>query len=153
MLAAKNARMGRPLDGSELEDVTQEALILIWSKRKSFVGTGPLEAWVYRICTFEYMNRMRKKQRRVRLMTEQEPEHLNAVAAEEQAPLSEYEALHGGLEDVGPPDADVVRLKHFDGLTFDQIAARLSIPSSTAKTQYYRGLEKLRQHLGTSYFG
>lgn len=153
MVSAKNLRMGRPLDAAEVEDVVQEALICIWNKRESFLGSGPLEPWIYRICTLEYMNRMRKKLRRVRLVREIEPMGEAAAACPAAATKADYSPIYAGLDSVGPPDADVVRLKHFEALTFDQIGVRLSIPANTAKTQYYRGLEKLRRHLGSNYFG
>ena len=41
----------------------------------------------------------------------------------------------------------MIRLKHFQELTFEEISSRLSIPANTAKTKYYRGLEKLRETL------
>jgi DNA-directed RNA polymerase specialized sigma24 family protein len=43
----------------------------------------------------------------------------------------------------------VIRAKHFDGLTFDEIGARLGIPSNTAKTHYYRGIERMRPLLSS----
>lgn len=153
MVASKNARMGRPLDASEVEDVVQNTLILIWKKRAEFLGTGPLEAWVYRISYLEFMNRMRKRLRSPKSLEEAGVAEHNEPAAAAEPDALEFEVLHQSLDIVGPPDANVVRLKHFDSLTFDQIAVRLDIPANTAKTQYYRGLEKLRRQLGDSYFG
>lgn len=50
--------------------------------------------------------------------------------------------------DLLPEDEkEIVILKHYKGLTFQQIAVRLSIPESTAKTTFYRTLEKLGRTL------
>ena len=43
--------------------------------------------------------------------------------------------------------ARVIRLRHFDSLPFEEIARRLAVPISTAKTHYRRGLDKLRLYL------
>ncbi len=152
ILSAKNARMGRPFDRAELDDVIQECLIHVWRMRERFTGLGPLEAWCYRFTTLEFMNLLRKKKRRVlRVAPTAELEAADAGAGDPSR-ADDFEAIHLGLEDMGPPDADIVRLKHFDSLTFEQIGKRLGISSNTAKTQYYRGLSKLRTKLGNHYF-
>jgi DNA-directed RNA polymerase specialized sigma24 family protein len=38
-------------------------------------------------------------------------------------------------------------MKHFEQLTFDRIAELIGCSPNTAKTRYYRALEKLRQDL------
>ena len=52
-LAAQNARLGRPLNEHDIEDVSQEVLVLIWNKLGSFAGLSTLETWVYRFTSFE----------------------------------------------------------------------------------------------------
>ena len=51
------------------------------------------------------------------------------------------------LERLDPVDADVVRLKHFEELTVEEIGGRLGLPTNTAKTKYYRGLGRLHEAL------
>ncbi len=45
---------------------------------------------------------------------------------------------------LGSPSSDIVRLRHFDGLTFAEIARELEMPTNTVKTRYYRSLGRLR---------
>jgi RNA polymerase sigma-70 factor (ECF subfamily) len=145
-LAAQNARLGRPLNEHDLEDLSQEVLVLIWGKLGAFQGLSTLETWVYRFTTYELMNAVRRKRTRQRVgPLEDEP----AVTppSDAQARLLEYEHLHRALERLEPLCADVIRLKDFQGLTFEEIAARLHIPANTAKTKYYRGLERLEEAL------
>jgi len=145
-LAAQNARLGRPLNDHDIEDVSQEVLVLIWNKLGSFAGLSTLETWVYRFTSFELMNAVRRKRTRQRVG------ELDADPAVQSAPdsrtrLMEYEHLYRALDRLEPVDAHVIRLKHFQGLSFEEIGARLSIPVNTAKTKYYRGVEKLREFL------
>ena len=49
-----------------------------------------------------------------------------------------------GLSMLSPGESEVIRLKHFAQMTFEEIAERLGISANTAKTRYYRGLERLR---------
>jgi RNA polymerase sigma-70 factor (ECF subfamily) len=46
---------------------------------------------------------------------------------------------------------EVVHLKLWEGLTFDQIAQLLDIPANTAASRYRYGLDKLRECLRPLY--
>ena len=59
----------------------------------------------------------------------------------------DYGFVHEALDKVREQDARIVRHRHFDRLGFAEIAARLSIPESSAKAGYRRGLERLRDLL------
>ena len=100
---------------------------------------------MFRICTLEMLNGVRKKRRlasRVSHYGESVPQEPQETVA-----LGEYEHIHLALDRVGGHDADTVRLKHFEGLTFDEIGTRLDISPNTAKTRYYRGMSKLQEIL------
>lgn len=144
MLARQNQRIGRALPPAELADLTQDVLVVIWKKLEGYEGRSSLETWAFRVCRLELMNGLRRTRRLPRSLGEGAGDD-----REEPAPHShgEAEAALAGLERLGPPGSDVIRLKHFDQLTFDQIAARLGISPNTAKTQYYRGLLRLREIL------
>ena len=64
------------------------------------------------------------------------------------------QAVEDGGEEVGlllrhlaPREAEVVRLRHVEQLSFAEIASALDISTSSAKTHYNRGLDKLRDLL------
>ena len=143
MLAAKNARMGRVLDDVELEDLAQETLVSIWRKREQYEGRSSIETWVYTFCYHHLMNRVRRLGHRPRTVTLEEAQE---VAAEESR---DYGFVYQALTDLGSPEEDVVRMKHFDQLTFNQIGAALGISPNTAKSRYYQGIEKLRTILAS----
>jgi RNA polymerase sigma-70 factor (ECF subfamily) len=148
ILATVNARRGRPLGRDELADLAQDTLILLWKKLHTFEGRATLETWAWRFCFLEFSNRVRKVGRRGPLLedlgSEVPPE---AVAPTTTHPM-EYEPLYQGLERLGDPEAEIIRLKHFEDLTFEELAERLNISPNTAKTRYYRGLGRLREDLG-----
>lgn len=146
ILASQNARLGRALSPVEIQDLAQDVLLTIWKKLDTFAGLSGLETWIYRICCLELLNAIRRQRRGRYLATLDE--RLTAAPETDHGPdLLEYEHVHRGLERIEPPEADVIRLKHFQGLSFEEIAARLSIPVNTSKTRYYRGLRKLQELL------
>ena len=51
------------------------------------------------------------------------------------------------IERIDPRDAEVIQLKHFRHLSFDEIGETLGISPNTAKSRYYRALVRLREML------
>lgn len=147
IVRALNERRGRPLGEHEIADLNQDILILVWRKLKTFEGRATLETWTYRFCALEAMNRFRRFRKRRRL----ESAGLDGVADRMSVPTVpspvDADVLFIGLDELGPPQSVVIRMKHFDGRTFREIADLLAIPANTAKTHYYRGLDWMRQRI------
>ena len=154
ILAAQNQRLGRPLGDEDLADAVQDTLIVIWKKLPEFEGRAALETWVYRFCYLELMNGVRRVRRRPERSLEEEEQvaaHLAQVDRGEVrfAPVGsvDTEALFRVLDRLGPPGADVIRMKYFGQMTFEEIARLQDVSPNTAKTRFYRGLVKLRAML------
>jgi len=148
VLAYKNAQFGSPLETNELEDVIQNTLTAVWRKLESYEGRGSLEAWTYRFSYLELMAHLRRDRRFPGLL-----EDVKAGATVDPRPTSSatnarFEHLYNGLERLDPLTARIIRWKHIDLYTFEEIAARLDLSPNTAKTRYYRGMRKLRSLLG-----
>jgi RNA polymerase sigma-70 factor (ECF subfamily) len=148
-LAAKNASLGRRLSSDELEDTIQNTLLALWKKRDTFAGYGSLEAWAYRFSCLEWLNRLQLLRQRPRSLEEPELENENELAARPDADPFEYERLYLALERIEEPAVGLLRSKHLDALTFEEIATRDGVSANTVKTRYYRALEKLRALLTT----
>ncbi|MCP3919532.1 MAG: RNA polymerase sigma factor [bacterium] len=147
ILAFKNAQHGRPLGAAELDDLVQETLFSVWKKLDHYSGRGALEAWLYRFCFLEYMSRLRKLKRQPKLIEDLGGDDRSERAAPAEPSHGEYEDVYLGLERLGPPEADIIRLKHLEELTFEEIAQRMGDSPNTVKTRYYRGLARLRDLL------
>lgn len=148
LIAAANRRMSRPLERSDLEDAAQDALVKIWEKLPTFEGRSTLEGWAWRFCVFELRNRTRAAASRRHHVGQS----IDAVETEPAAPAQdpmpyESEELNAALDKLPPEMAEVIRLKHDEGIMFKEISARLGIADSTAKTRYYRGIAQLRAAL------
>lgn len=147
ILAAQNARLGSPLSDEDLADLTQDTLMVIWRKLDQYSPSYPLEGWVYRISTLELLNFVRKKRRRNELLRDLAEERAGAVEAGTEGREEsgrDLEELQRGLATLEEKEARVIRLKHFEDRTFEEIAQDLSISQGTAKTRYYRGMLKMR---------
>ncbi len=145
MLAARNARLGYPLKAEEVQDLAQETLVAIWRRLPAYEGLARLESWIYPFCSFLLLNELRSRRRHPRsneLRGAVEPAGDVALASGD-----EYLQLHEALDRIEPEEGAVVRLKHFEGITFEEISARLGISSNTAKSRYYRALRRLKSML------
>jgi len=144
ILESRNSRLGSPLDEEDLRDLVQETLAVVWRKLDTYAGRSSLETWVYSYCINQLMNAIRSKQRGPRLAGDDaedmtvDPQHAS------DAGFDEFEVVDGCLERLDGFPAQIIRLKFFDELTFNQIGARLGIPENSAKTHFYRGMDRLR---------
>ncbi len=149
LLAVLNRRRSRPLKDDELADLAQETLLVVWRKLPGFEGRSTLETWIFRITSLEFLAALRVRARRPRLegiaevvpvpAAQHEPDPVvEATAGDEPPPLRRF------LAHLSEREAEVVRLRHLETQSFREIADGLGISPSSAKTHYYRGLEKLR---------
>jgi RNA polymerase sigma-70 factor (ECF subfamily) len=144
ILAAKNARMGSPLNDADVEDVVQETLVSVWRRLPTFEGRAALETWVYRFCHLKLCKFLESRRRVPRPVEELEEEEQEGAAPGDP---DEFEQVYLALDRIDEGEAAVLRLKHFEQLTFEEIGRSLGVSPNTAKTRYYRGLERLRDLL------
>jgi RNA polymerase sigma-70 factor (ECF subfamily) len=141
ILRAQNTHFGNVIKRHDLDDLAQDVFIVIWRKLESYDGRRSFEAWAYGVCRFELLNTIRRQVRN------EMSEFHHDLPDRSRAPGLDFEEVHRGLDTLPPEEFSVVHLKHFDGLTFDEVGLRLTIPSNTAKTRYYRGMKKLQEYL------
>ena len=145
VLTAMNVRRGRPFDAAALDDAVQEGYLTLWHRLPTYQGYSPLEAFIYRVAHFTWLGRIRKERSR-----HDSTEADGKVDWRQQCldPSHELEELvHRALESLDAEEAEVVRLKHFEDLTFEEIASRVGWPTGTVKTSYYRSIRRLRATL------
>ena len=61
--------------------------------------------------------------------------------------MEEREALDAYLRTLDPVDEQIIRMKYYGGMTFQEIAAALDIPYETAKKRHQRSLKKLKKFM------
>lgn len=141
---AANQNFGGALRREDLEDVTQEALGTIWRRLGDFRGEASLETWAFRIADFSVRNATRRHLLRQSVSVDAVAEPAEDGCADK---LAEIEALEGAMAALTPDESVVIRLKHYEELTFDQIGKTLGQSPNTIKTRYYRALASLRNKL------
>lgn len=148
ILTVLNRRLGRRLDEHDLSDLAQDSTLLLWRKLETFDGRCTIETWAYGVARLEYMNALRRKLRSQRGTRELEASDSAPEDGTQPADGLAREELEGWLDELDPEESGVVRKKHFEGKTFEELAAELGISPNTAKTRYYRAIRSLQSKLG-----
>jgi len=138
-------------DVGEAEDVMQNVFMEIYKVAAQFDPVrGTTKMWILRYAYHRSMNR--RKQLQVR--------HFYAstdiAAIEDTLPMeavdisASYEArevIQRGLQALSPVQNRVLQLAYFEGLTMKEIADETGDSLGNVRHHYYRGLDKLRDHL------
>jgi RNA polymerase sigma-70 factor (ECF subfamily) len=142
MLRLKNARLGSPLSSHEIDDAAQNVLMALWQKLRRFDGRVPVLCWAYGFALVEIRRTVERRARR------REREHeVDALPASAATPALDSERVAAAIDALPADDRQIVRLKHFAALTFEEIAAETGALTNTVKTKYYRALQRLRERL------
>ncbi len=143
-VALRNVRGGRPLGSDALPDLVQDVITAVWQRLDDYQGDAELETWVYRFCDLTFRNALRRASpRRMVPLPEDVPDPRDGASP--SGP--DRQRVADLLSAMSSVDVRILRLKHFEMLTFEAMAARLRQSPNTLKTRYYRALAKLRRGL------
>ena len=128
-------------DRDEAMDLSQDCFMKAFRELRTLKDQDRFSSWLYRIAHNTCLSRIRQDHGKtwVELDPESGPAH---------ASLENRMAVHKALQDLPPDQREVVVLKVFQGLKFEEIASIQDAPVSTVKLRLYMGFEKLRSILG-----
>lgn len=134
---------------AEAEDAVQDAFIAVWKAADRYDPEVAAEStYIAMIARRRMIDQLRKAGRRIDAQPldsspEPENESNNRLADEEQV-----EEVLKAIDELDPPQPEVIRHSLMDGLTHPEIAEKMGLPLGTVKTHIRRGLIKVRQALG-----
>jgi RNA polymerase sigma-70 factor (ECF subfamily) len=146
------------LGSDEADDLTAETFIDAFSRRASFdPARGDVRPWLFGIATRLVAQHRRAEARRYRALarTPVEPDpggHDERVAARVSA-QARREPLLRALAGLSDDDRDVLLLIALGGLSYEEVAAALSIPPGTVASRLSRARRKVRDVLGAPQTG
>ncbi|HZG53742.1 MAG TPA: sigma-70 family RNA polymerase sigma factor [Pyrinomonadaceae bacterium] len=140
----------------EARDATQETFIAAFRNLHGFRGEAKVSSWLHRIA----VNQCLTRQRRARTRAEHSLEAETAAAGGEKFPAparcsparqaegrERTEAVRRAVSALPPELRQVIVMKEFEELTFQEIADALDVPLSTVKSRLYTALKQLRLRL------
>ena len=146
ILRGLNRRRGQPLANTDIEDLAQDVYVTIWRKLDQFRGEQGLEPWVYRMCQYRLLNQARNQVRERARRESPTGDSLDRLPAHKpHTPHDErLDRIAVQIRQLGPEVREIILLHHVKGLTFQEIANHRKEHVSKLKSQYYRGLVRLR---------
>ena len=127
-------------DYAAADDATQNAFISGYSKLASFDPTRRFFSWIYRILVNECLNDRRRRRPFEPLGAETTTV---GSAAEDLETLERRRAVQAAIRDLPPDYREVVVLRHFGGLSYDEIADAVGVPAKTVKSRLHTARERL----------
>ncbi|HPS69374.1 MAG TPA: sigma-70 family RNA polymerase sigma factor [Candidatus Cryosericum sp.] len=138
-------------------DVTQETFVKLYSSLARFRGTSKLSSYLYRIASNCAIDAVRRKSQHPVASGETQADLLTAEAPEMEedhdGPTDDEvrEGVRAALQNIDPRFRAAFSLVDLDGLTYDEAAATLGVPSGTVKSRVFRAREQLRELLAGTF--
>jgi len=127
-------------DRDEAMDLCQDAFMKAYRELGTLKDLDRFSAWLYRIAHNTCFSKLRKD--RGKTFVEFEPETRSS-----RMPIESQLAVERALEHLPEDQREVVVLKVFQSLKFEEIAMIQGAPVSTVKSRLYMAFEKLRSIL------
>ena len=139
----------------EARDATQETFIAAFRSLGGFRGEARVSSWLHRIAVNQCITRQRRARTRPEnsLEAETEGNGRQFAAPAHASPAHQAEgrerttAVRRAVAALPPELREVIVLKEFEELTFQEIADALGVPLSTVKSRLYTALKQLRLRL------
>lgn len=133
-----------PAGGLDVEDLVQETLIAVDSRRASYDATQPFTPWVFAIARYRLVDLLRCARVRAAVPLD-DLENLFSTGAYEKA--SAEMDVERMLSLLPGKQRDAIRMTQLQGRSIDEAAQLTGQSQSAIKVGIHRGLKRLRAYL------
>ena len=142
-------------DDGEAEDLVQEVFLFLHGKAGLFDSSrGSARSWIVQVIYYQAFSRRRhliSRQFYARTDRRENAGHASAPMPRNHQHSGEAIFDRAVVANVLPtltePQRETLRLYFFEGLTLDEISAKLNQPLGNVRHHYYRALDKLRKRM------
>ena len=139
----------------EAKDAVQETFIAAFRNLKNFRGDAKVSSWLHRIAVNQCLTTMRRTKSRSESFLDDEDDSADKVFVapsskmpSRMAEQDERLTLVRQAVNALPVDLrQIIVMKEFEEMTFQEISEALEMPLSTVKSRLYTGLKQLRMKL------
>ena len=151
-------RLAYRVSGNEndAEELVQETFLRAYRNLSRFESRANFGTWLYRICMNCSLDQARKRQRVADVQELDDPDGSfsaddlkNSSPSPERVLLSAELRSHleAAMRDLTPTERAAFSLRHYEGLSIEEIGSILNIGISATKNTVFRGVQKLRRAL------
>jgi RNA polymerase sigma-70 factor (ECF subfamily) len=139
----------------DARDALQETFVAAYRNIGRFRGEAKVSSWLHRIAVNQCLTAKRRYKTRAEDLIDETaseneplfvaPSHQSPARKTEQA--ERLEAVRQAVSSLPPELREVIVMKEFEEMTFQEIAEILELPLSTVKSRLYTALKQLRMKL------
>ena len=129
-----------PAFASHAEDLVQETLLAIHTRRMTYDRTRPFTAWLHAVAHHKFVDHMRRQSIRLTVPLEDDAP---IFAHDDHADATAKRDLDVVLDAVPERTSDLIRRTRVQGATIAEAAAHHGITETAAKVSIHRGLKSL----------
>ena len=131
-------------DTAAAEDATQEALVAAWRSIRGLRDPDRFQAWIHRLL----VNECHREGRRVRRAVQPVRAVVQSTAdPDASATIGDRDQLDRGFSRLPEDQRVVLVLHYYVGLTLDEVAGVLRLPTGTVRSRLHRGTRAMRAAL------
>lgn len=137
------------LNHDDTDDVLQNTFIKIFQNLKNFKGESKLFSWMYRIATNESLTFIKQKARKLKVSTEE----LNTKSIDNLVSDVYFEGdeiqlkLQKAISLLPTKQQLVFKMKYFEELKYEEIAAILDTSVGALKASYHHAVKKIEAYV------
>lgn len=143
-LRAFFARRLGPHD-QDVEDLVQDCLIAMHTKRETFDRTGPFTPWAFAIARYKLIDHYRRRRVRAWAPIEESEDLVAPDRADETMAARDVERL---LEGLPSNQARAIRATRIEGASTEEAARQTGLSPALVKVSVHRGLKTLMARIG-----
>src|SRR6266849_6268561 len=139
-------RIGRGPVEAEAEDLVQEAVIAIHTRRHTYDRSQLFTPWVYAIARYKFLDYLRRTKVSAADVPIDEAQEL--AVHDDSAHVESSLDLERLLAELSPKARQAIQYVKLDGLSVSEAAARSGMSESAVKVSVHRGLKALARLIG-----
>ncbi len=137
------------LNAQESEDIVQETLIKVWNKRNSWNDIKSMEAFSFTVCRNLSLDYLKKKSNKNLSLDDIDfvPSNPGTDPLQRLAQQEDVTRIERIINSLPEKQRTCMQLRDFEGLSYKQISAVLSISEEQVKINIFRARRTIREKI------
>ena len=134
----------------EAEDLTQEAFIRAYQQIKKYDPERPFRPWIRTLAANHCYNHLKKRRLQKVELEDEKTQKIDGLSREPEISLEisqENRKLYQALWRLPDNQRIALELRHFQGMSYKEMAKVLNLPINTVRSHLYRGRQNLTKIL------
>jgi RNA polymerase sigma-70 factor, ECF subfamily len=137
-------------NAEDAEDLSQEVWLKAYQALQTFRGDSSFYTWLRKITINSFLNNQRTSGRHGEVAEDSDAEFVASTSEHTIYNKVLFDTVMKALADVTPSQRLIFLLRHYEGMSYNEIASVMGCSTGTAKKAVWRAVAKLRVKLNTA---